>query len=221
MRVECEGRSPAGSESGSGRGHTCGRQRFKALLLCNVYVVGIVSLVWLMLRSGRKPSRLSYPCQQAALLNTSVLFAGSTLPVVVRLGRFAGARAAGDKKDRSTRPARAAETAVLLAMAGLLAFTLLGGLGVPGTTPEMRAAAAALTLPGLRSSSPGASDIFVAENIPPNSERGVDMLIDVMDANGMDFFRTSGGYEAASTEGPVRAGAPLRHLFHGGGGARR
>lgn len=204
MREKCHERSRQGDRAGKLRRRAGMRAKLKAVLLCNVYVLGIVSLVWLIVRSGRKPSRLSYPCQQAALLNTSVLFGGSVMPVAVRLGGLARARATGREMPRAPRLVRVAEAAALLLLAGLLAFTLLGGPGVPGTTPEMRAAAATLDLPELRSASPGASDIYVAEGVPPASERGVDMLIDVMDANGLDFFRSSAGtYGAASPDGII------------------
>ena len=36
-------------------------------------IVGLVSIAWLLVRSGRKPSRLAYPCQKAAAANTAVL----------------------------------------------------------------------------------------------------------------------------------------------------
>ncbi|MEW6555438.1 MAG: DUF5719 family protein [Actinomycetota bacterium] len=179
------------------------RGRLKAILLCNVYVVGIVSLVWLLVRSGRKPSRISYPCQQAALLNTTVLFGGAVMPVAVRAGRFAHAKALGVEMPKPSRLKRAAEVTAILVLAGLLAFSLFGGLSGPGLTPEMRAAAAALILPELRSSSPGASDIFVAENIPPDSSRGVGMLLDVMDANGLDFYLGADGRESTGPQGIV------------------
>ena len=32
-----------------------------------LHLIGIVSLIWLVLRSGFKPSRLAYPCQRAAM----------------------------------------------------------------------------------------------------------------------------------------------------------
>ncbi|MDW8034724.1 MAG: hypothetical protein RMI79_07350, partial [Nitrososphaerota archaeon] len=33
----------------------------------NTYLIGIVSLLWFLYRSGTKPSRAMYPCQKAAL----------------------------------------------------------------------------------------------------------------------------------------------------------
>jgi hypothetical protein len=177
--------------------------RLKRIILCNVYVVGIVSLVWLIIRSGRKPSRLSYPCQQAAILNTTVLFGGSAMPLAVCLGRFARARTADRVLPRFPRLTRALGRAALYFLAGLLVFALFGGLSGPGITGEMRAAAESLALPELRSPSPDASNIYVAEGIPANSERGVDKLIDVMDANGLDFFRSGSSAQAAGPGGIV------------------
>ncbi len=194
------------AESGCGRENQKdrpARARLKKLLIVNVYVIGIVSLVWLLIRSGRKPSRIVYPCQQAALANTTVLFGGSVMPFAVRLGRSAHARVAGRAMPRPARFVRIAETAVLLLLAGLLAFSLFGGMGGASVTPEMRAAAAALTLPELRSPATDASDIYVAENIPTSSERGVDTLIDVMSSNGLDFFKSGGPHKAAGPNGII------------------
>lgn len=35
----------------------------------NFFIVIVVSLLWLLFRSGEKPSRISYPCQKAAVMN--------------------------------------------------------------------------------------------------------------------------------------------------------
>ncbi len=176
----------------------------KILLSASAYALGILSMVWLLLRSGRKPSRLAYPCQRAALANTYVLFGGGVMPLAARLGRGVHARLTGSAGERSQgRAVTAVEGAFLLLLAGLLAASLLGGMGGPRLTGAMKAAAAGLSLPELRSGSPEASDIFVAEGIPANSERGVDMLIDVMARNGLDFFRSSGVHEASGPEGII------------------
>jgi len=41
------------------------------------FVMGIASLIWLLWRSGFRPNRLSYPCQQTAAAHVAVLFGGS------------------------------------------------------------------------------------------------------------------------------------------------
>ena len=54
------------------------RRRF----LRNSLVGGVFALLWLLLRSGSKPSRLTYPCQQAAFSAASLAFG---VPVVAAL----------------------------------------------------------------------------------------------------------------------------------------
>ena len=44
-----------------------------------------MSLLWLIFRTGTKPSRIVYPCQQAALANSSILL-GVSLPVLLTSG---------------------------------------------------------------------------------------------------------------------------------------
>jgi hypothetical protein len=44
-----------------------------------LFLIGSVSLIWLILRTGTKPSRVNYPCQRAAITNSQVLFGLSIL----------------------------------------------------------------------------------------------------------------------------------------------
>jgi hypothetical protein len=62
---------------GTHRQHRCSRYSdqdapasgglLRSWFLTNSIVAGLLALVWLVLRSGPKPSRLAYPCQQASL----------------------------------------------------------------------------------------------------------------------------------------------------------
>jgi hypothetical protein len=175
------------------------RTRIRKILLGNIYVLGIASLIWLIIRSGRKPSRLSYPCQRAALANTMVLFGGTTIPVAIRLPKLIGNKG-GISAEKSRRFLRMAELVALVSLAGLLAFSLFHGFRTgPHLSDEMRAAAVGLALPVLRSAAGDASNIYVAEGIPANSERGVDSLIDIMGGNGLQFFKSPA---AANSSGP-------------------
>jgi len=51
-------------------------------LVAGSLLSGFLALVWLLLRSGTKPSRLTYPCQQAAFSTASLSFG---VPVVLAL----------------------------------------------------------------------------------------------------------------------------------------
>lgn len=160
-------------------------------------LIAVLSLLWLVLRSGRKPSRLNYPCQRAALANSSILFAGAAVPVAARMPR---ALASG----KSAR--RLASIAQLVCVAALVALLVTsipsrGQGGIPGGRglDRIKLASAGLFLPELSSSAADASRIYVAEGIPRQSEKGVDSLIDVMDANGLDFFQSN---KAGGSAGP-------------------
>lgn len=51
-------------------GHTCNKNKHKSK---NLFFFGLVSLFWFIFRTGTKPSRIIYPCQRAALTNSSML----------------------------------------------------------------------------------------------------------------------------------------------------
>ncbi len=51
-------------------------------------IVGILSIIWFLIRSGTKPSRITYPCQRFAATNSSIFIAWiATLLFTTTLGR--------------------------------------------------------------------------------------------------------------------------------------
>jgi len=46
------------------------------------FIVGILSILWLIFRSGTKPSRISYPCQQLAATASSLWYVTYVLPIL-------------------------------------------------------------------------------------------------------------------------------------------
>ena len=44
--------------------------------------IGLLSLIWLILRTGQKPTRFQYPCQKTAVANVMV----TVVPIVVIMG---------------------------------------------------------------------------------------------------------------------------------------
>lgn len=77
----------------------------------------LLCLAWLALRSARKPSRLRYPCQQAAALHASWVIGAAGAGM---------ARWAWRKRVRTRRPAAVSA----LAMVALLSLALGGQGGV-------------------------------------------------------------------------------------------
>ena len=60
--------------------------KFKKHLLKMGLVAG-ASLVWLIIRTGRKPSRITYPCQKAAVANINVFLLALFAPLL-GFGKF-------------------------------------------------------------------------------------------------------------------------------------
>jgi len=56
----------------------------------NTLLAGIFALLWLVLRSGTKPNRLAYPCQQAAFTTASLAFGAPVVGALVTAHRAAG-----------------------------------------------------------------------------------------------------------------------------------
>ncbi|MGB5161398.1 MAG: hypothetical protein WBQ27_09785, partial [Thermoanaerobaculia bacterium] len=55
--------------------------------VANAYVAGIFALCWLLLRSGSRPSRLAYPCQQAAVSTATLAFGAPLVAAILALRR--------------------------------------------------------------------------------------------------------------------------------------
>ncbi len=53
----------------------------------NMLISGTLALIWLVLRSGSKPSRFTYPCQQAAISTATLAFGGPLVATVIATRR--------------------------------------------------------------------------------------------------------------------------------------
>jgi len=164
------------------------RRRSSPWLVCSGVLLGLASLFWLLLRTGRRPSRITYPCQQAALGNVSLLLA---LPALHLLRR-----ALGPAARRRLGWAGAALAAVI--------FVVVVGLsGLSDTRPALSAAGPALT--------PRAdyqATLYVVEDAggPQGTHHlGVDELLACMGAGGLPFYRSSEGGPEQGPNGIVGA----------------
>ena len=173
----------------------CKQERHKRRPRWPWWTLGLGSLIWLLLRSGTKPRRLVYPCQQAALVNSAGLLG--------YLASLAGAVGLRHLLKRGGNLARAASLVVVLVL----------GLSMSGGQPTAPVRAQVSDLPGWTSPT-AVSDVYVVENIPepecslgegalPGSapcndasyalrDVGVDGLIDEMEA-GLEETMEIGG----------------------------
>ncbi len=106
---------------------------FGALVFRNRLAIGLASLAWLIYRSGTKPSRMTYPCQQAAAANVGVILAG-IIPACL-LSRWKRA----DGLSHATAWKRQAVVGALLfvtAFLGIESFQYAGGIADEGGTAQ-------------------------------------------------------------------------------------
>jgi hypothetical protein len=154
----------------------------------NFVWLGISSIAWLLFRSGTRPSRLRYPCQQAAMSTSSVFLGSFALPGLARgLKRLWP----GMPTLRRSYLVAAAALAVALA-AGLAVSRWQADRPVPVQMP----AVVQVALPVWKSDLPDPSHVFVIDSFPvPDTTRpyheGLDSLFSLLAANGIFFYKSS------------------------------
>jgi hypothetical protein len=149
--------------------------------LANTFFAGFFALAWLVLRSGAKPSRLAYPCQQAALSAASLAFGA---PIVSALIAARRRLAAGLRSP--------AGVVVALAVVAV-------GLGVSGYLVGVDAYQG----PVLEARGDYRAQLYHVSNSPedPDGDRfpGMDALILLMGSRGTKFFESA---VVTQTSGP-------------------
>ncbi len=148
---------------------------------------GVLSLAWLVLRSGARPSRLAYPCQQAALSTAVVGLAAPVFAMVVAARRHLATRI------YSPVGVAAIMGCVLTAVAVTGYF--VGGEAAPVTLldppPDYRA------------------QVYHVSSCPqdPTGDRfpGLDRLIDLMATKGLKFYRSSAVGSLSGPDGLIAA----------------
>ncbi len=146
------------------------------------FIVGLASLIWFLLRTGTKPSRIQYPCQRAALTNASLWLAIYVVPLAAPLTRiFAGRR-----------------IALLLALAALVAA------GFATYMLVYRPRAIQLEIKEWTASEEPASSIFV---VTEARGRVTDLatLIELMGERGVKFYKSDKTGENAGPDGLIAA----------------
>ena len=160
-----------------------------------LWVIGLGSLAWLLLRSGTNPRRLAYPCQRAALFN-SLAFLG-----------FPSGIAITSRLYRRLKQKPSLWAALLFLLALFVTINLKGSIFKP-----QGEALADINLPSWTSST-AISDVFAVQGVPipqcsldggqlqttppcndPSysfHDDGVDALLDSMESKGDYFYKTS------------------------------
>lgn len=156
--------------------------------LANSLIGGVFALGWLLLRSGPKPSRFAYPCQQAAFSAASLAFG---VPLASALLAIRQRLAAGLR----SRAGVAAATLGLFAMTGLWGYiSYANSYRGPQLDPPR----------GYR------AQVFRVTDCPqdPVGDRfvGVDNLIALMGSRGLKFYQSDTETLVSGPDGLIGAG---------------
>lgn len=151
--------------------------------------LGICSTAWLLFRSGTKPSRLRYPCQQAAMSTSSLFLGALALP---GLSRGLKRVWPGMPSVRLRRSWVVATVLMVALAAGVSALRTRQG----HLTRVRMPAQAYAELPVWKSAVPDPSHIFVIDGFPiPDTagpyHEGLDSLLSLMAHNGLCFYKSN------------------------------
>jgi uncharacterized protein (DUF362 family) len=177
-------------EHGLGRKHRGIIGRLKE----NLFVVGLLSILWFIFRTGRKPSRVAYPCQQVAAFNGNIWIATYILPIVSALPSRPSFLS-----DRRKLTALVAAVVVISAGVGFVWWRFYGDRVTPlgETTTEY-----GLTLTARAANYTPASDIFVVSGAKGNDD-GLDELLDLMGGQGLKFYESGRNGENKGPDGLI------------------
>jgi hypothetical protein len=173
----------------------------------NILWLGLGSLIWLIVRSGTKPSRLQYPCQRAAASTSSVFLGAFALPGITRGLKRLDLWPAVPLGRRITT---ALAIVAIVAMGTVLAFRI-GRTSTPTLAPQAGQAGAGIArsgLPAWTARDPNPSHIFVVDSFPnPDTTRpyheGLDTLLSLLAANGTYFYKSAKHLPWCDTNGII------------------
>ncbi len=166
------------------------RPRLRHILKHSFFFLGLASILWFFFRSGPKPTRATYPCQQAAIAAGSLWVAAYILPLlsIVALKKHI---------QPGIRGMFIAGLVVSLAVSS--AFVAFPGLADSlGGPPTGIPAEVDLTFRNVTAPEGPASTIYVQDGW--SGENGIPDLINTTGANGLLFYKSEA---AGRNQGPA------------------
>jgi len=164
-----------------------GREKKKRRFV-TLAIVAIASTIWFAIRTGTKPSRIMYPCQQAAIANVSLFksIAFVSLPSLASLQIVI----------KSLKPVL---ILTILSVGGLLIATgpIYFEFEPLQVDSDMERVPIVLT-PQTATISETSSDLFYVQNVTGpagDMNSSVNALIDLMSSQGLHFYNTTSAYD--------------------------
>ena len=146
----------------------------------NFFIFGLLSIAWFLFRTGRKPSRAVYPCQQAAALNGNLWIATYIVPIFSAIPV--------DKARSINRKQVAAVAVIGLVAVGAGAYWWLNRPGL--VTLDSTTLDNGLTISASTAVNTPSSDIFVVTHTT-GADGGVDTLLGLMGSQGLKLYQSS------------------------------
>jgi hypothetical protein len=165
-----------------------------AQLKRNTFLIGVLSIVWFLARTGRKPSRAVYPCQQAVSLNGNLWIATYIIPV------FSGIQMSSTGFLENKRNLGLIAVGIVAIGAG--AYWYYGSNGV--VTIDSASLENGLTLSALTAIESPSSDIFAVTQTT-GSDGGVDTLVRLMGSQDLKLYQSSRNGATKGPEGLISA----------------
>lgn len=156
------------------------------------FVMGLLSIIWYVFRTGGKPSRATYPCQQAAAINGKLWIASYIVPI------FSGFQL---NKLGFLRDKRVLVAATIVIVAGGIGYnwyqTQQGLVTLESATLDN-----GLTLSASTAVNTPSSDIFVVTGTT-GGDGGVDTLIRLMGSEGLHLYQSDSSGPVKGSDGLI------------------
>lgn len=144
------------------------------------FLFGLLSLLWFLFRTGTKPARISYPCQQASAASGGLWLTSYALPLVLALR---------SKEMRSLKSKKLILAGILIGSISLLFLSsnMLNNIAVDDFVSAAQGTDMKLVFSENQAQSSEASDIFVI-NGTDGTDNGVERLISLMQRHGLSLY---------------------------------
>ncbi|MEI6102598.1 MAG: DUF362 domain-containing protein [Methanothrix sp.] len=154
------------------------------------FIFGLASILWFIFRTGSKPTRMIYPCQQASVASGGLWLAAYVLPL------FMAVRSPG-----AARRGKGRILAGFLLLLIISLFVLGGSFNIPGQADVAGDDAPVagigdtilINLSQMRSQFPEPSDIFAVTGTTGNDD-AVMRLVELMQSHGLPFYAQNGSF---------------------------
>jgi hypothetical protein len=167
-------------------------QRILKLLKPNWFIIGIISLFWLIIRSGTKVSRITYPCQRVAANNSFFFLGGIAFPYLLR----------------RIKPIRLKVKwhYILVSLLALLLIIFINYLKIKKPNPTAISNLATIQLTERISNATNPSSIFIVKDFPNPTgiyHIGLDSLFSLMAEHGTYFYKSTKHLPWCDTSGLI------------------